>query len=90
MKYRNRTEIIARILETASGSGITKTKIMYNSLLSYPQLKEYLSLVLEKGLIEYQEEKRTYKTTYKGMRFLEIYNELNELITTLKQNKKAW
>jgi predicted transcriptional regulator len=36
-----------------SGSdGATKTSIMYKAFLSYAQLKEYLSFMVEKGLVE--------------------------------------
>ena len=36
---------------------MTKTKIMYSVFLSYAPLQEYLSILLEKGLIEeYQKE----------------------------------
>jgi predicted transcriptional regulator len=46
-------------------------------------LKEYLSFVLEKGLIEeHQAEKRNYyyRITNNGRRFLEIYQQLGEMI----------
>ena len=47
MENRSRTEIVAMILEAANG-GISKTKIMYHDFLSYDQLKEYLSILIEK------------------------------------------
>ena len=62
MKYRSRSEIVAIILEAANG-GTTRTRIMYKAFLSFAQLKEYLSMLLEKGLIEYEEGTRRYKTT---------------------------
>ena len=46
--------IIENMLSTINDSdseGATKTSIMYKSFLSHAQLKEYLSLLLEKGLI---------------------------------------
>jgi predicted transcriptional regulator len=55
MKYRSRTEIVSMILEAANG-GATKTKIMYKAFLSYNQLKEYLSVLIENNLIEYHDE----------------------------------
>ena len=58
MKYRSRTEIVSMILEAANG-GATKTKIMYKAFLSYAQLKEYLSLLIENNLIEGLELKYT-------------------------------
>jgi len=50
---------------------------MFKAYLSYLQLKEYLPLLLERGLIEYNEKDRVYSTTFRGVRFLEIYNEMS-------------
>jgi predicted transcriptional regulator len=55
---------------------------MYNTFLSYNQLKEYLSVLIENNLIEYLEGTRTFKTTEKGLNYLKI----NEEIETLLQN----
>ena len=52
MKNRGRTEMLAAMLEVAKGK-VTKTKIMYIAFLSYVQLKEYLSVLIETNLIEY-------------------------------------
>ena len=79
MKYRGRTEIVSMILETANG-GATKTKIMYNAFLSYNQLKDYLSVLIENNLIEYLEGTRTFKTTEKGLNFLKMHNAIGELL----------
>ena len=81
MKYRSRTEIVSMILEAANG-GATKTKIMYKAFLSYAQLKEYLSVLIENNLIEYLEGSQTYKTTEKGLNFLKMHNEIAELLQT--------
>jgi predicted transcriptional regulator len=54
MKYRSRTDIVGLMLEAANG-GSTKTKIMYKAFLSYAQLKEYLTLLLQNNLLEYLE-----------------------------------
>jgi len=79
MKYRSRTEIVAMILDAANG-GSTKTKIMYKAYLSYNQLKEYLSTLIESNLIEYLEGSLTYKTTEKGLTFLKMNNEIEVLL----------
>ena len=79
MKYRSRTEIVSMILEAANG-GATKTKIMYKAFLSYAQLKEYLSVLIENNLIEYLEGTQTYKTTEKGFNLLKMHNEIGELL----------
>jgi predicted transcriptional regulator len=87
MKYRNRTEITAMILDAANGE-TTKTKIMYNAYLSYNQLKEFLSILIENNLIEYLEGARAYKTTKKGLNFLKMHKEMAELLqtTTIKND----
>ncbi len=79
MKYRSRTDITAQILEAANG-GVTKTKIMYKAFLSYAQLKEYLTVLIENGLLEYIEGEQIYRTTEKGNRFLKIYNQIGEYV----------
>ena len=80
MKYRDRTEIITLILTSASRmSGVLKTKIMYEAFISFSQLEEYVGLLLRNGLLEHAELKRTYKTTEKGLRLLELYNRLHEI-----------
>ena len=81
MKYRSRTEIVSMILEAANGSA-TKTRIMYKAFLSYAQLKEYLSVLIENNLLEYLEGSQTYKTTEKGFNFLKMHNEIGELLQT--------
>jgi predicted transcriptional regulator len=85
MKNRSRTEIVATILEAANG-GATKTKIMYKAFVSYAQLREYLSVLLENNLI-YLEGTQTYKTTEKGLNFLKMHDEIGELLQiTIKNN----
>jgi predicted transcriptional regulator len=51
MKYRSRTELVSMMLDAANG-GATKTKIMYSAFLSYTQLKEYLSVLIENKILE--------------------------------------
>ena len=70
-----------------SGSdGANKTSIMYKSFLSYAQLKEYLSFMVEKGLVEeipHQfsgNEKLVYKITGKGLRMLQISREIESIV----------
>jgi predicted transcriptional regulator len=79
MKYRSRSEIVGLLLDAANGGGATKTKLMYKAYLSFNQLREYLSLLVENGLIEYEEGMRTYRTTEKGIRLLQIQNTMDEI-----------
>jgi predicted transcriptional regulator len=83
MKYRSRTDISVLILEAANG-GATKTKIMYKAFLTYLQLKEYLTMLSENGLLEFEEPTQTYRTTEKGLHLLQIYNRVDRLIPNVR------
>jgi predicted transcriptional regulator len=86
MGNRSRTEIVGNILDAANG-GATKTKIMYTAFLSYNQLKEYISMLIENNLIEYLDGVHKFKTTEKGLNFLKMHNEIGELLQTTIENK---
>ena len=85
MKNRGRTEMLAAMLEVAKGK-VTKTKIMYIAFLSYGQLKEYLSILIENNLIEYVDGDNKFKTTEKGLNFLKMHNQIEELLQTTTKN----
>lgn len=101
--YRGRHEIIAQILQTVkeSGSeGIPRTLIMYRAFLSYFQLREYLLVLEENGLIEkignskgngngIGIEKTLYKITEKGMRYLHVSKEIESLMGITWEHKEA-
>jgi predicted transcriptional regulator len=82
--YRGRQQIIAKMLSIINASdakGATRTSIMYKSFLSYAQLKEYLSFLVEKDLIDEfpkqtksgsGHEKFVYKITRRGHRLMQI------------------
>jgi predicted transcriptional regulator len=82
LKYRCKADIIAVILETAASGEVPKSKIYYKSFLTYQRLRGYMTLLIEGGLIEYfdYKDKRVYKTTEKGILFLQAYNCIRELI----------
>jgi predicted transcriptional regulator len=86
MKYRSRSDIIGLILESANG-GATKTKIMYKSYLSFAQLREYLSMLSEKGLVEYEEGTQKFRTTEKGLRVLQIQNQINDEFVAIDEGR---
>jgi predicted transcriptional regulator len=80
MKYRSRTDIVSQMLEAANG-GSTKTKIMYAAYLSYAQLKEYLTVLVENGLMEHVPAEQKYRTTEKGIKFLRTYSQIGLMIS---------
>jgi len=80
-RRRDRLYIIAEILEVAL-EGVLKTQVMYKANLSFAQLNEYLHLMLDLNLLELSKntERHVYKTTQKGVRYLESYRKIKELL----------
>ncbi|MGB7636489.1 MAG: winged helix-turn-helix domain-containing protein [Nitrososphaeraceae archaeon] len=77
MLHRTMTEITVLVLEIVKNSRrATQTAIKYNAFLSHANAKKYLSLLLNKGLIEYHKEEQIYKITGKGMHFLDVYKQI--------------
>jgi predicted transcriptional regulator len=72
---------MAEIMEVAKG-GRLKTQIMYGANLSFSQLKEYLSFLTKMGFLRVQVEnrKKVYETTVKGIRYIESYREMSNLL----------
>jgi predicted transcriptional regulator len=82
MKNRDRMDIISRILVAANvSSGATKTKIMYKAFLGFSQLGQYLTFLTERDLLSYDLDTQTFKTTVKGLSFLEVYNKIDHILT---------
>src|SRR2546428_2970950 len=84
MKYRSRAEIVATLLK-AGIRGASKTKLMYGAMLSYEQLQAYLKFTQEKGLLAQDTELPRYRTTARGMRFLERYAKIGHLLTPVEK-----
>jgi predicted transcriptional regulator len=82
LKHRCKTDILATILEAAASGEVPKSKIFYNSFLTYQRLRKYMTPLIEGGLIECVDYKdnRLYKTTEKGILFLQAYKSMKELI----------
>jgi predicted transcriptional regulator len=89
MKYRDKNEIIAQILESANGNRVRLTKIIYDVYLSHTKTKGYLMGLIEKGLIEYLDGEKTFKTTAKGMTFLRIHNIVQDLAPPITKLQRS-
>jgi predicted transcriptional regulator len=79
---RDRLGIISLILEASSADAHDTrrtTGIMYNSLLNHPRLKEYWNALTEQGLLVYDNTTHTFETTEKGLKFLEVFSELDQI-----------
>ncbi len=79
IRNRSRLDVIAAILREVSGREATKTRIMYGAFLSSTQMREYVPFLLNSGLLT-KAEQSIYKITAKGMRFLVLCDQLNDMI----------
>jgi predicted transcriptional regulator len=80
MFLRDYREIIVDILEGAQVSqGVSKTRVKYEVQLSSTQTKEYLQYLQQCELLIFDKEKRVFRTTRKGKRFLKLYDEMSGL-----------
>ncbi|MGC1931596.1 MAG: winged helix-turn-helix domain-containing protein [Candidatus Nitrosopolaris sp.] len=87
-RNRSRLDVIASILRVVSAREASKTRIMYGAYVSYAQIREYMPSMLENSLLTTTNEQQSlYKIREKGMRFLELYEGLNEMIA---MDKRDW
>jgi predicted transcriptional regulator len=86
-KRRDRLYIIAEMLVIAK-DGSLKTQIMYRANLSFAQLNLYLNFLIRRGLLKRHlvNEKTVYRTTAKGVKYLEEYEKISNLLRRGKEN----
>ena len=78
-----RLDMVSQILEvvnSSSGDGATKNRLMYEVSLSHAQLDEYVMMLTERDLLHYDRQMHTLRITEKGLRFLKIYNQIDDMI----------
>jgi predicted transcriptional regulator len=77
---------MAQILEITK-EGILKTQIMYKANLSFTELNDYLQFMLKHDLITHKirEGREVYVITLKGLDFLQIHDELLQLLRNGQQ-----
>ena len=77
LKYSS-IDAIAIILESLR---FQRDPIILERILTRDELQYYFSILQESNMLIYKERNQTFKTTDKGMYFLNIYNEVQELVT---------
>ena len=85
IRKRSDVDVMASVLKEAH-KGARKTRIMYRCNLSHTQLQVYLKLLLGMGFLASHSEKDSneldlFKTTAKGLKFLDAYRTLKALMT---------
>jgi predicted transcriptional regulator len=73
---RSQYEIVSEILYLALGE-VHKTSLINSCKLSHKMCEKYITTLLETGLLE--KKRNRFHTTKKGIKFIEIYQELERL-----------
>ncbi len=50
---------------------------MYNAFLSYIQVKEYLAILVDNGLLQYDLHSQKFRIAEKGLNFLQLCDQIN-------------
>jgi predicted transcriptional regulator len=85
MKNRADIEVIAAILRSAKDNWEYQTTIMNKASVSHSQVIRYISVAMNRGLIEYSEISGLYKTTIMGLHFLEKHSKLMTLFPEIAE-----
>jgi predicted transcriptional regulator len=85
MKNRADIEVIAAILRSAKDNWEYQTTIMNKASVSHSQVIRYISVAMNRGLIEYSEISGLYKTTIMGLHFLEKQSKLMTLFPEIAE-----
>ena len=84
MKYRSRTDIVATILESASNTPISKTRLMYMSYLSHEKMTSFAAMLIQNDLLSFDNHRRLFETMLKGQRYLELYDGMQQCMGYFK------
>jgi len=79
---RSKLEVVAQILDSCRKEPTKGTHIMYRTYLNHMQIKTYLPLLLQDGLVS--ESEAGYAITVKGSEFLLGYESLIRLAPALR------
>ena len=84
MRFRSRYDIFLEILKAASHNTERSTLgfVIKQVSLNSQQAKEIVIYLLEIGLLQFNSYKKTLRTTGKGWRFINLYENINGYVPT--------
>jgi predicted transcriptional regulator len=88
MKNRTDIEVIAAILRSAKDNWEYQTTIMNKACVSHSQVIRYISVAINRGLLEYSKISGLYKTTKIGLHFLEKQSKLMILFPEIAESSQ--
>jgi predicted transcriptional regulator len=80
MQNRQKDEMVRDIL-TVSNGGATISQIMFKAYTSHSQAKSYLGELIQSAFLEYDPLDRKYRTTSKGLEYLQAADRMAEMLT---------
>ena len=87
MEYRSRSHIVVSILKAvadtgknSNGTGLKHTEIMRRTAIPDIYLKAYMQLLQQKALTEYDSQQQIFTVTEKGIQYLNLNNEINNIL----------
>ena len=90
-RHRSKVDIVYDILVSATGAGAKKTHILYKANISSTQVENYFSALLAHNLLEHAQDidgNKVFRTTEKGLRFIECCEEIRSLIGLVMNNRR--
>jgi predicted transcriptional regulator len=80
-QIRSESEKILDILRSIRNCPGTRiTQIMFETCIPHNQLKGYLAIMIQNGLIVYVKEEKTFTITDYGMHILKLYDKMDKLL----------
>jgi predicted transcriptional regulator len=80
MQNRLKDEMVRDILIVANG-GATITQIMFKAYMSHGQAKSYAGELIENEFLEFDPLERKYRTTIKGLGYLQAAETLSDMLS---------
>ena len=80
MQNRQKDEMTRDILSVSNG-GATISQIMFKAYTSHAQAKSYLGELIESGLVEHDTLDRKYRTTTRGLEYLQTMERISEMLS---------
>ena len=72
---------MVRDILTVSNGGATISQIMFKAYTSHAQAKSYLGELIRSAFLEYDPLDRKYRTTSKGLGYLQAADRMAEMLT---------
>ena len=83
--YREKIDIMAKILQAASNANAKKTQIMYHANLNHKVLQKYLKEMVQASLLKFEKTLGCYVLTENGKEFLNVYQDYSLCNSTMQK-----